>query len=74
MGVVLRVQSRLSRALHTHRGKKDPVRSPNPRKCGNEESYGNVQGSTGEGRHGICGMPRGLARRHNGGAPVEGDL
>ena len=28
----------------------------------------------GEGRHGICRVPGGLARRHNGGSPVEGDL
>ena len=34
-----------------------PTRSPNPRKYHNEESYGKVQGSVGEGRHGICGMP-----------------
>ena len=36
-----------------------PARSPNPRKCCNEESYGKVQGSAGEGRHGIWGMPGG---------------
>ena len=34
-----------------------PARSPNPRKCGNEESYDKVQGSAGEGVHGICRMP-----------------
>ena len=34
-----------------------PARSPNPGKYGNEESYGKVQGSAGEERHGICGMP-----------------
>ena len=51
-----------------------PSRSPNPRKYHNEESYGKVQGSVGEGRHGICGMPGGLARRHDGGPPVEGNL
>ena len=32
-----------------------PARSPNPRKCGDEESYGKVYGSAGKGRHGICG-------------------
>ena len=33
-----------------------------------------VQGSAGEGRHGICGVPGGFARRHDGGPPVEGNL
>ena len=51
-----------------------PARSPNPRKYDNEESYGKVQGSAGEERHGICGMPGGVARRHDGGRPVEGNL
>ena len=32
---------------------KAPARSPNPGKYGNEESYGKVQESAGEGRHGI---------------------
>ena len=41
VGVVPRVQSKLSRALHAHRGKK-LLQSPNPRKCGDEESYGKV--------------------------------
>ena len=53
---------------------KAPGRSPNPRKYDNEKSYGKVQGSAGEGRHGICGMPGDLARRHDGGSPVEGNL
>ena len=54
--------------------KEAPARSPNPRKCGDEESYGKVQGSAGEGRHGFCGMPGGFARRHDGGSPVERTL
>ena len=33
-----------------------------------------VQGSAGEGRHNICGIPGDLARRHDGGPAVEGDL
>ena len=41
VGVVPRVQSKLSRALHAHRGKK-LLQDPNPRKCGDEESYGKV--------------------------------
>ena len=51
-----------------------PARSPNLGKCLNEKSFGKVQGSAGEGRHGICGVPGGFARRHDGGAPVEGNL
>ena len=51
-----------------------PARSPTPRKYGIEESYGKVQGSAREGRHDICGMPVGLAIRHDGGTPVEGNL
>ena len=51
-----------------------PARSPNPRKCGDEGSYGKVQGSAGEERQGICGMPGGFARIHDGGPPVQGDL
>ena len=42
--------------------KEAPARSPKLGKYGNEESYGKVQGSAGEGRHGICGMPGGLAK------------
>ena len=74
VGVVPRVQSKLSHALHTHDGKKLlQDQSPKPVKHGNKESYGKVQGSAGEGRRGICGIPRGFARRHDGGPPVEGD-
>ena len=36
---------------------KAPARSPNSGKCGNEESYGKIQGGAEKGRHGICGMP-----------------
>ena len=41
VGVVPRVQSKLSRALRTP-WEEAPARSPNPRKCGDEESYGKV--------------------------------
>ena len=44
---------------------KAPARSPNSGKCVNEESYGKIQGSAGEGRHAICRMPKGLAIRHD---------
>ena len=50
------------------------ARSPKLEKYGSEASYGKVQGSAGEGRHGICGICGGLARRYDGGPPVEGDL
>ena len=51
-----------------------PARSPDPGKCAIEESYGKVQGSAGGGRHGISGMPGGLASRRHGEPPVEGNL
>ena len=53
---------------------KAPAGSPKRTKYGNEESYSKVQGSAGEGRHGICGMPGDFARSHDGGLPVEGGL
>ena len=53
---------------------KAPARSPNPGEYANEKRYGKVQVNAGEGRHGICGMPGGLARTHDGGPPVEGNL
>ena len=41
----------------------------------NGESNDTVQGGAGEGCHCIsCGTPRGLARRHDGGFPMKGDL
>ena len=51
-----------------------PVRSPKQGKYGNEETYGKIQGSAGEGRYGIFGMLRGRARSHDGGLQMEGDL
>ena len=45
---------------------------PNPGPHDNKESCGKVQGDTGKGRrHGICALPWGLARVHNGSPPVE---
>ena len=41
VGVVPRVQSKLSRPPPTP-WEEAPARSPNPRKCGDEESYGKV--------------------------------
>ena len=46
VGVVPRVQSKLPRALQWEEA---PARSPNPKKCGDEESYGKVQGTREDG-------------------------
>ena len=73
MGVVPRVQSKLSRALHAHRGKK-LLQDLQTQESAAMKSYGKVQGSAGEGRHGFCGMHGGFARRHDGGSPVERTL
>ena len=47
-------------------------------KARQQESYGKVQRSAGEGRHDICGMPGVLGRSHDDGespgSPVEGNL
>ena len=51
-----------------------PARSSNPGESANEKSYGEVQESAGEGRHDICGISGGLARRHDGWPLVEGNL
>ena len=62
MGNVLRIQSKLSRALHA--------------RCAKKLVQNNDKGSEGRenGCHAICGIPAGLERRHNGGLPREGDL
>ena len=36
--------------------------------------YGMVQESAPKGRHGMCGMPEGLIRRHDGRPSMERDL
>ena len=51
-----------------------PAGSPKSGHHDIEKSYGKVQASAGKGRHSIWRMPGGLARRHNGGPSVEGDL
>ena len=73
VGVVPRVHSKLSRPPGAP-WEEVLARSPTFGKCGNEDSYGKVKGSGGEGRHDICRMPGIFARRHDGGPPVEGDL
>ena len=51
-----------------------PARFSNLGTYGNEDLYGKVQASAGEGRRDICRMSGGLARRHDKGPPVERDL
>ena len=66
LGVLPRVKSKLLRAV---------VESPYPGEYGNEKSFGKVQGSAEKGCHGTIGGISGvLARRHDGGHPVKGDL
>ena len=74
MGVVPRVQSKLSRAVHAHRGKKLLQGLQNLESTAIKRAMVRFKRSAGEGRHDICRMPGGLARRHYGGPPVEGDL
>ena len=68
-GVVPRVQSKLSRALHAHRGKKLLQDLQTHESAATKRAMTFV-----EWRHDICRMPGGFARRHDGGPPVEGNL
>ena len=45
MWLLYRGSNQSSRALSTHTVGEAPARSPNPRKCGDEESYGKVRGA-----------------------------
>ena len=74
VGFVPRVQSKLSRALHAHRGKKLLQDLQTQESAAIKRAMLKDQGSAGKGRHGVCGMSGGLARRHDGGHPVEGNL
>ena len=60
--------------INTHTHTHTHTHTQNPGKCGNEESYGKIQGSVGEGRHSVCRLPKGGARKHDGGPSVEGDF
>ena len=73
MGIVLRVQSKLSRVLHGHPGKNllQDLRKLDTKTM--NRVMVRFRGA-GEGCHGIFGIPEGLARRHDGGPPLEGDL
>ena len=51
-----------------------PAGSLKPGQHDDGDRKGEVQGSAGEGRHGICEMPGSLSRRPDGGPPMEGDL
>ena len=73
MGIVPSVQSKLSRALHTHRGKKLLQDLQTQESAATKRAMVRFRGAR-EGRHGICRMPADFARRHDGGPPVEGNL
>ena len=64
VGVVPRVQSKLSRALHAHRGKKLLQDLQTQESAVMKRTHS----------HGICRMPGVFAKRHDGGPPVEGNL
>ena len=74
MGVVPRVQSKLSRALHAYRGKKLLQDLQTPKSAAMKSAMVGFREAREKGRHDICGMPGGFARRHDGGPPVEGNL
>ena len=75
MGVVSRAQSKLSRALHAHRGKKFLQDLQNLENTATKRAMVRFKGAREKGaRAFFCGMPGVLARRHDGGPPVEIDL
>ena len=81
VGVVPRVQSKLSRALHAHRGKKLLQDLQTQESAATKRAMVRFRGAREkgamafvEGRHGICRMRGVFARIHGGGPPVEGNL
>ena len=73
VGVVPRVETKLSRALHAHRGKKLLQDLQTQESTAIKRAMVRFR-SAGKGCHGICRMPGVFARRHDGGRPVEGNL
>ena len=73
--VVPRVQSKLSRALHAHRGKKLLQHLQNLKNTTMKRDMVTFREAREKGTMTCveC-MPGGLVRRHDGGLPVEGDL
>ena len=54
--------------------KEAPAGPPKPGQHDNEESCSKIQGAQEKSDMAFCEMPGGLARRHDGRLPVEGDL
>ena len=72
MGVVPRARSKLSRALHAHRGKNFLQDLQNLENTATKRAMVRFKGARDEGAMAFfCGMPGVLARRHDGGPPVE---
>ena len=73
MGVVPRFQSKLSRALHAHRGKKFLRDLQTSESAAMKRALIRFRGAREKGAMAFV-MPGGLAKRHDGGPPVKGDL
>ena len=73
VGVVPRVQSKLSRALHAHRGKKLLQDFQIQESAAMKRAMIRFRGAREKGALAFV-VPRVFARRHDGGPPVEGNL
>ena len=73
VGVVPRVQSKLSRALHAHRGKKLLQDLQTSESVPMKRALVRFRGAREKGAMAFVECP-GFARRHDGGPPVEGNL
>ena len=71
VGVVPRVQSKLSRALHAHRGKKLLQDLQTQESAATKRAMIRFRGAR---EKGAMALPGVFARRHNGGPLVEGNL
>ena len=75
VGNVPRVQSKLPRALHTHRGKKLLRDLQTQESAATKRAMVRFRGAREKGAMAfIFGMPGVFARRHDGGPPMEGKL
>ena len=74
VGVIPRVQSKLSRALHAHRGKKLLQDLQNLGNVATKRAMVRFRRAGKTICHDICGIPGGLARGHDGGAPFKQTL
>ena len=73
MGVVPRVQSKLSRALHAHRGKKLLQDLQTQESEAMKRAMVRFRGARGKGAM-VFVECLGFRKRHDGGPPVEGNL